>query len=94
MTKNRDIAADRRNTEAVLALAVNGAKTGKLNQNWLGHTGGAAEIDALLLCGTTMPVMEKCRGAVEEHLKHLSTAHGLTVSRTNDGFYKLTVIPE
>ncbi len=57
--------------------------------NWLGHRGGAAAIDTLLLNGATLEALEFHRGAVQEHLRHLRVEHGLTIFEDN-GIFRFT----
>ena len=90
MTKKRDINIDRRRTAELLLDVANGEMEGAIAKNWLGHTGGAEEVDFLLLCGTTLERMEKSRGAVREHLNHLRDEHGLTVTEVT-GVFRLAV---
>ena len=52
--------------------------------NWLGHHGGAAAIDYLLLNGATLEAMKVHRRGVKEHFRHLKVEHGLTVILEND----------
>ena len=92
MTKKRDKNIDRRRTAALLLDVANGEMKGSIAKNWLGHTGGAEEIDFLLLCGATMERMRLCREAVDEHLRHLHIEHGLTVEEVI-GVYRLAVLP-
>lgn len=54
--------------------------------NWLGHRGGAAAIDTLLLHGATLEAMEFHRGAIQEHLRHLRVEHGLNVLEEDGRF--------
>ena len=57
------------------------------NRNWLGHTKGAALIDAMLLVGATMEQLETGdRRAVEAHLYHLKVEHGLNVRCVNEEY--------
>lgn len=57
--------------------------------NWLGHRGGAAAIDTLLLNGATLEALEFHRGAIQEHLRHLRVEHGLTISE-DGGIFRFT----
>ena len=88
MTFNRNIDQDRQATTALLTDVSNGGQLPANRPNWLGHRGGNAEIDAALLWGITMEQMQTCRGAVDEHLRHLNVEHGLTVIERN-GIYRL-----
>jgi hypothetical protein len=36
-------------------------------------------MDALLLSGATRQQLDACRGAVDQHLYHLRTEHGLSI---------------
>jgi hypothetical protein len=74
MSIKRDKARDRSTTREVLRETrplLEGRK------NWLGHTKGAAQIDEMLIKGATKFQMSAARDAVEEHLYHLRTEHGL-----------------
>ena len=54
------------------------------SRNWLGHTRGAALIDAMLLVGATMEQLKAGeRAAVDEHLHHLKVEHGLKILCVN-----------
>jgi len=90
MSSQRDKGSDRQRTAALLLEVMNGAEPPAELPNWLGHTEGAACIDAELLWGSTMPRLELCRGAVQEHFRHLRVEHGLTVDDRND-VYRLAV---
>ena len=81
MAKNRHIAQDQEVT-ANLISAMRGRR------NWLGHTGGAAKIDAALLAGATMVELITYRQAAKEHVQHLKDEHGLTVAKVNN-IYRL-----
>ncbi len=84
VTTERDKKLDRQETAARIldpALRERGGKS------WLGHRGGAGEIDFLLLDGATREEMEQKRGGVKEHLKHLRDEHGLVV-REEAGRYQ------
>ena len=75
MSRNRNLAKDRAET-ARLIQSPNRSHT---TPNWLGHRGGAGKIDNRLLDGATRSELDKLRGAVEQHLKHLRDSHGLHV---------------
>ena len=79
MSINRDINQDRAATRAVLA---GGQPVAHGPRNWLWHDAdsGAAKIDEMLLNGATRNEMASARGAVDEHLRHLRTAHGLPIA--------------
>lgn len=92
MTSNRNIQEDQQNTAELITAVANSAMPPAALQNWLGHHGGNAGIDAALLWGTTMAQMETHRRAVNEHLRHLKIEHGLTVIKRN-GVYRLVARP-
>lgn len=75
----RDKAQDLMRTRDILLGKAPQLSSGGNSKNWLGHSGGAACIDALLLQGATMPELRECRGAVQSHFSHLDTEHGLPV---------------
>jgi hypothetical protein len=91
MSAGRNTDQDRERTLAVLSAVSGGPIDGTTVPNWRGHTKGAAALDGLLLCGTTMARMRKLRGAVREHLDHLQDEHGLSILETN-GVYRLAVL--
>lgn len=74
MSINRDKARDQSATREVLR-GTRSLTEGE--KNWLGHTKGAAQIDEMLIEGATKDQMLVARDAVENHLKHLRTEHGL-----------------
>ncbi|KJV38121.1 hypothetical protein [Acinetobacter brisouii] len=82
MTFNRNKPTDRAATNNLL----NNIPNLKNKPNWLGHRGGNAEIDYELLSGTTMQSMQKHRGAVKEHLRHLEKEHGLIIDQHGNIF--------
>lgn len=93
MSFDRNKELDRQRTATLLSEVANGATVSPTVPNWLGHMGdGNSLIDIELLWGTTMPQMLMHRPAVEEHLWHLITEHGLTVLERN-GVYRLAVLP-
>ncbi len=83
MSFNRDRNQDRAATRTVLLgqrLPRDGTVVRGREVNWLGHEvdKGAAQMDDLLLEGGTRGQLEETRGAVDNHLSHLRTEHGLT----------------
>ena len=55
--------------------------------NWLGHgknRGACAMIDYMLLDGATRNELENLRGAIDEHLHHLKSEHGLPCEKIGD----------
>lgn len=87
MSLNRDKNADRAATRQLIQSK--SRVVGDGSRNWLGHRldSGAAKIDQLLLVGTSMDQLARCRGAVHEHLEHLRVEHGLDVLGTG-GIYR------
>lgn len=87
MSTNRHIRKDQANTEAL----INGKELDQRDSktNWLGPriSSGAAGIDQLLLKGATLERLERERGAVNQHLRHLELEHGLHVVN-NGGLLK------
>jgi hypothetical protein len=81
MSKSESQTKDRKITRELLTGKLSRSRTDNPKKNWLGHRhgSGAARIDDLLLSGTTRPQMERCRGAVDQHLRHLREEHGLNV---------------
>lgn len=74
MTTGRNIADDQARTAALL----DSVPYDLTQPNWLGHKGGAALIDAMLLLGATKAeLVAGERGAVDEHIRHLRIEHGL-----------------
>jgi 5-methylcytosine-specific restriction protein A len=84
MSFNRDKDRDRRKTREAMAGGSRVDETDK-ERNWLGHSlaSGAARIDEMLLTGAPQEELERARGAVDEHLNHLRTEHGLCVAEEN-----------
>jgi hypothetical protein len=82
MSIGRDLARDRAATRDVLAGR---RSTSDGRTNWLGHTlgKGAATIDEFLIRGASRAELGSARGAVDEHLHHLRTDHGLPVVDQN-----------
>jgi len=89
MSRHRDRQADLAETRRLQMNTYLQSRISDTKKNWLGHTtgSGAANIDALLLVGATMDELNRCRGAVGEHLMHLRDEHGLAVSN-RDGIYR------
>jgi len=84
MSKNRDIKLDINNTKRKLKnLPVE--NEGK--KNWLGHSGGGAKIDELLLKGATKIDLDDERireyGSFS-HISHLRNSHGLQIIYPNN----------
>ncbi|GAB4266085.1 hypothetical protein [Deferrisoma sp.] len=86
MTTRRNKELDRRETIAQIRdPSLRGA--GRPDPvSWLGHRGGAGQIDYLLLEGATWEQMEAARGGVEGHLRHLKLDHGLPIRREGSRF--------
>ncbi len=97
MSRNRDKELDIENTKGKLKnlpVPTNGKK------NWLGHSGGGAVIDEMLLKGVTLQdlarrqkqlIQEEGKGrkdekSVRSHIDHLRDAHGLLISKI-EGVY-------
>lgn len=89
MSKNRDKPVDQVKTKSLMC-DVSANALGK--RNWLGHTQGAAMIDAMLLVGAPREALEVARGAVDEHLRHLRLDHGLEVTDENGMFRFLPIL--
>jgi hypothetical protein len=77
---NRDKERDRRRTRDVISGG-HRADEDDPSKNWLGHfvNKGTGRLDQLLLAGATWEALDKARGAVDEHLYHLRTEHGLCI---------------
>jgi hypothetical protein len=88
MTVNRNKRQDRERTIEQILKPV--TLSPEIGVNWLGHrtTSKASTLDAMLLHGTTITEMEKVRGAVENHIRHLEQEHGLTI-KTDGETYKI-----
>ncbi|WP_287127350.1 hypothetical protein [Desulfobacter sp.] len=86
MSINRDKNTDRFTTKSLIGEKY----ISKEICNWLGHKNdsGAANIDRLLLVGTTSDELKKYRSSFLEHLRHLKEEHGLTIIEDN-GILKL-----
>jgi hypothetical protein len=81
VTTNRDKEQDQAATSRLLESLA--------EPNWLGHTGGAAVIDYLLLVGADMTTLVSASGrqdeaSVNNHLHHLFEEHGLSVVEVNE----------
>jgi len=87
MSFNRDLDVDRATTRAVLAGERPESDDNKLN--WLGHrlTNGAAQIDSMLISGTTKAQMKTARSGVGSHIKHLRDDHGLPIIEV-EGYFR------
>lgn len=86
MSFKRNLSIDRTVTASLLEKVPHDRLN---NKNWLGHKGGAAYVDAMLLIGATMEQLEEGpRGAIEQHLRHLRVEHGLEVV-CEGGVYRL-----
>lgn len=85
MSKNRDIIRDIENTKRKLKnLPVE--NEGK--KNWLGHSGGGAIIDEMLITGAIKKDLdEKCtrESGTSSHISHLRKVHGLQITYPNNG---------
>ena len=81
MTSNRNHYADQQATNVALAEGPEGPSA-QARPNWLGHTKGSANIDALLLTGSMVVVMGQHRShkGVRDHIRHLRIEHGLIVN--------------
>lgn len=85
MSKNRNIKNDIKNTKRKLnGLPVE--NEGK--KNWLGHGGGSAIIDEMLLKGATKAEIDKKCGrksGSSSHISELRIHHGLQITYPNNG---------
>jgi hypothetical protein len=92
MTANRNIEADRDKTLQVLELINQGelAVLNGMDDSWLDHSGDAGQLDRLLAFGATLDKLSETRGAVDDHIYHLRTKHGLEVVEMA-GVYRITV---
>lgn len=86
MSQNRNVAEDLAATLDVLQ----GSRSPHADRtNWLGHQldSGAAAVDQQLLTGASKQQMGEDRGAIDEHLRHLRTDHGLPLVEA-DGVWR------
>ncbi len=85
MSKNRDIKLDIENTKRKIKnLPVE--NEGK--KNWLGHGGGGAIIDEMLITGATKIDLDDERireSGSSSHISHLRNFHGLQITYPNNG---------
>lgn len=85
MSKNRNIKLDIENTKRMLnnlPVETQGKK------NWLGHSGGGAIIDKMLLKGATKEEIDKKCGrksGSSSHISELRNHHGLQIIYPNNG---------
>ena len=95
MSKNRDILLDIENTKRMLKnlpVVIHGKK------NWLGHSGGGAKIDEMLLKGATKEEIDKKCGresGSSSHISELRNHHGLQIIYPNNGgICRFNYLPE
>lgn len=96
MSENRDKDKDR---AATLRVLENPGRTdpyldeGNASKNWLGHflTAKTSQLDEMLIKGAEINDMKRVRGAIVQHIRHLSVEHGLSVKRDCDGKYRINV---
>lgn len=89
MSINRNSRIDREETIKLILTPNRREYTG--GENWLGHgkrSGGAANVDYMLLDGATMTELLNQRGAIYDHFSHLKNEHGLSIKNTGE-IYKI-----